>query len=290
MIYSTLTGALGALAAWLLLDVILDLQPGDPYLDAVLNGALIGLAIGVTVNGFAGLLEFKPRAVARGVLIGGLGGLVGGALGLLLAELLYQALGAYAPLRILGWAIFGLFLGMIEGALSGSFRRVLYSGIGGLVGGLIGGLAFYLLGRVSSENFTMLSNTSRAVGFALLGGMTGCFVGLAPVILRNVTGRPAIKVISSGRDEGKERLLDRNRIHIGSDPRCDIPLYGDAAINREHAEILYERGEYVLRPLAGAYVVVHDHKIDGSVNNYCYVLRDGDQFEIGQEILLFRMG
>ncbi len=272
-LYFTLTGALGALAAWFFLDIAFEIQLDNPYLDSILNGALVGVAVGVAINGFAGLIEFKPLPVFRGILIGFLAGLFGGALGLLIGEVLYQLFGQSDVLRILGWAIFGLFLGLADGLLAHSSHRFMYAGIGGLLGGLMGGAASFLIGK-----FTELPYTSRALGYALLGALVGMFIGLLPVVLRNAW----VKVVSSGRNEGKERLVDRQRIMIGGDARCDLPLYGDQEIANHHAEIVQQGNQFILRPLGEALVVVNDHCI------YEYMLQNEDTFQIGNETLLFR--
>ena len=272
-VYFTLTGALGALAAWFVLDVLLQIQIDNPYLDSALNGALVGLAVGVAINGFAGLIEFKIRPVVRGIMIGLTAGLIGGALGLLLGELLYQQLGQSDYLRILGWAIFGFFLGLADGILARSPRRILYAGLGGLLGGLLGGITSFLLWR-----FSDLPNTSRALGYTLLGALVGLFIGLLPTVLRNAW----LKVISSGRNEGKERLIDKKRIIIGSEARCDLPLYGDPGVDGQHAVIEAQGGQFVLRPLEDSIVVMNDHRITQRV------LQNEDQFQVGDETLIFR--
>ena len=272
-IYFTLTGAIGALAAWFLMDVLLQFQPASPYLDALVNGAIIGICVGAAVNGFAGLMEFKVWPVVRGGLLGMAGGLLGGLAGLLLGEVFYEVLGTSSWLRIVGWMIFGMLLGVVDGLLARSGRRMLYAGLGGLLGGLFGGLAFYLLSR-----YAELSGAARAVGFTLLGGLTGLFVGLVPVMLRDAW----LKVTSSGRNEGKERLVDRPRIVIGSDSRCDLPLYDDPAIAPRHAEIHHEKSQYVLKPLAGSIVIMGDQQVQSRV------LQNEDIFQIGRETIIFR--
>lgn len=272
-IYFTLTGALGALVAWFLLDVVLKFQPESAYLDALLNGALIGVCVGAAVNGFAGLMEFKVWPVVRGGLLGLAGGLIGGVAGLLLGEVFYEVLGTSSWLRIIGWMIFGMLLGIVDGLLARSVRRMLYAGLGGLLGGFLGGLAFYLLARYGE-----LSGAARAVGFTLLGGLTGLFIGLVPVMLRDAW----LKVTSSGRNEGKERLVDKPRIVIGSDSRCDLALYDDPAIAPRHVEIHHEKGQYLLKPLAGSIVIMGDQRV------LSQVLHNEDIFQIGSVTIIFR--
>ena len=272
-IYSTLTGALGALAAWFMLDGLLELRPESVFADALLNGALVGLCIGAAVSGFAGLMEFKIPPFVRGLGVGLIAGLIGGSIGLLAGEVLYQITGGSVLMRIVGWATFGVSIGLADGALVLSRRRALYAGIGGLLGGALGGGAFSLLARLSD-----LPNTSRALGFALLGAFVGLLVGLVPIVLRKAW----VKVVSSGRNEGKERLVDKHRIVIGADERCDLPLYGDPQVNEKHAEIVQEGGRFTLKPVGGALVLVNGQPVARQQ------LGNEDQFQVGEQKLLFR--
>jgi hypothetical protein len=272
-IYSTLTGALGALAAWFVLDGLLELRPESVFADALLNGALVGLFIGAAVSGFAGLMEFKIYPFLRGLGVGLIAGLIGGAIGLLAGEVLYQITGGSVLMRIVGWATFGVSIGLADGALALSFRRALYAGIGGLLGGALGGGAFSLVAR-----FLDLPNTSRSLGFCLLGAFIGLLVGLVPVMLSSAW----IKVISSGRNEGKERLVDKKHLVIGAGERCDLPLYGDSQVNDKHAEIVQESGRFTIKPVGGALVLVNGQPIARKQ------LQNEDQFQVGAQRLIFR--
>ena len=86
IIYAALTGALGALLAWFILDVLLVQHPENVCLEAALNGTVGGLCIGVVVNGFSGLMAFKLQSIVKGTVIGGFASLFGGALGLAAGE------------------------------------------------------------------------------------------------------------------------------------------------------------------------------------------------------------
>ena len=115
MIYSMCTGAWGGYVAWLLLDPLLQLQARSSYLDALVNGAVVGLAIGLLIMGFEGLMERNLAALGRGLLSGFVAGLAGGVIGLLVAEIVYQSFGQMAWTRLLGWAFFGAAIGAGEG-------------------------------------------------------------------------------------------------------------------------------------------------------------------------------
>jgi hypothetical protein len=272
-VYSMLTGALGALFAWFVLDVLLQIQPASPFADALLNGAVVGVCVGVAVNGFNGLMEFQLLPLVKGVVIGFTAGLLGGAFGLALGELLYSLSGGSNLVRVLGWMVFGLSLGLADGILALSLRRILFAGLGGLLGGLLGGIFFSLLSSLSDLPFT-----SRALAFAILGGSVGLFVGLVPSALKDAW----LKVVTSGRNEGKERIVDKPRLVIGSSTASDFSLYGDARIASRHAEILREGSQYILRPVGDAPVVVKDQRI------HRYPLENEDTFQLGGETIIFR--
>ncbi len=273
-VYSMLTGAWGALLAWALLDLLLGWRPESPYLDALLNGAVIGLAVGVWVNGFNGLLERRPWPLLRGVLVGTVAGLVGGVGGLLIGEALYQLLGRGDVWRVAGWAIFGLGVGLSPGLLSLSWRKALYGGAGGLLGGMLGGLAFALLRHLAS-----LPLTRRAFGFALLGALVGLLMGLVPIVFR----RAWLKVITSGRNEGKERIIDKACTRIGRNDALEFPLYGDKSVAPQQAEIRREGGRYVLHRLAAGPLTVDGAPVAGPVP-----LGNGTRIGVGREVVLFR--
>ncbi len=276
-LYASITGALGGLLAWLILDVLVRVEPANPYGDAVLNGALVGACIGAAVNGFAGLMEFKPLPFIRGLLIGLVAGALGGAAGLAVGQFLYQAAGNHSLVRIVGWGIFGLCLGVADGLLALSLRRVVYAGLGGLIGGLFGGTASTLL--AGTENLVHLS---RALGFVVVGALIGLFVGLVPTVLKDAW----LKVISSGRNEGKERIADRPRISIGSSSRCDLCLYDDPAVKARHAEIAQDKGQYILKSVGDAQVMVPAGPQGMPVSSY--ILQDNDRFVVGNQTIIFR--
>lgn len=224
MIYGCLTGAWGGFMAWLVLDRVLSVKITSTYVDALFNGAIIGMCIGALIGGFGGVVEQNWKRLARGFAAGLLTGLLGGTIGLLLGEALYQAAGQAAAMRLLGWAIFGIGIGAGEGLLMRSPRRLLFGALGGVLGGVLGSLAF-----TQVQSALDLPGFSRALGFTILGALIGLFIGLVPVMIKSFAA--TLKVVSSGRNEGKEILLEGQRItRIGRDERCELGLYGDTTI------------------------------------------------------------
>jgi len=280
MIYSCLTGAWGGYIAWLLLDPLLGVQAANVYVDAMLNGAVIGIAIGAIMSGFEGAMERNAAVLIRRLVSGFVAGLVGGVLGLLIGELLFQQFTQATVMRVIGWALFGLAIGVGEGVLSRSWRRVLLGAVGGLVGGVLGSLAFLWVSQTLA-----LPAFSRALGFTLLGAFIGLFIGLIPVVASGVLGAlGTLKVISSGRHEGKEILLDKPVISIGRDDGCDLGLYGVADVQPRHAEVKREPTGYVVRRLNNASLWVNGQPVQQQI------LQSGDRIKAGGAEILFRAG
>ena len=280
ILYNTLVGAWGGFVAWAILDIVLRLRPTNVWLDAVLNGAMVGMCVGTLVSSFGGLMAGRTILVARGLSVGLLTGLGGGILGLLAGEAAFQSGRLISEsvllrevIRAFGWAIFGIGIGVAEGLLTLSPRRFIYGGLGGVIGGFAGGVAFIAIVQMSS-----LQLMNRAVGFALLGAFIGLFVGLVPVMLREAW----LQVISSGRNEGKEFLLDKRVNTIGSADSNDVALFGDTTIAPKHAEIRQENGQFTLRVLKGQTVLVNNSPATN------LVLQDGAQIRVGRVKLIFR--
>ena len=278
MLYSCLTGAWGGYLAWLLLDPLLGLQARNVYLDALLNGAMIGIAIGALMSGFEGIMEGNGVVLVRRLLSGLITGLVGGVLGLCIGEFLFQQFTQTTGMRMIGWALFGLTIGVGEGVLMRSWRRMALGAVGGLVGGVLGSLAFVGVGYAFA-----LPAFSRALGFTLLGALIGLFTGLMPVVASRVLGAlGTLKVISSGRHEGKEILLDKPVISIGRDDGCDLGLYGIADVQPRHAEIRRAPAGYVVQRLSNASLWVNGEPVQQQM------LHSGDHIKAGGAEILFR--
>lgn len=270
MVYGCLIGAWGGLIAWALLDPVLRIDPGSPIVDALVNGAIVGVCVGGLTSAFLGLMEGSSRRALRGLAVGLAAGLIGGAAGLLVGELLYQAAGQAQTMRIIGWAVFGMAIGASEGILSRSWRRLLFGVIGGLAGGILGSLAFLLVREILTR-----PDFSRALGFTILGALLGLFIGLVPVLVGKLGG--TLRVVSSGRNEGKEILLDKPLIRIGRDDGGDLGLYGDKSIEFRHAEIRREPQGHVIYAVSRALVLVNGQPVAQKA------LSKGDRIQIGCE-------
>ncbi len=277
MIYGCLTGAWGGFIAWLLLDRVLNINLTNTYVDALLNGAIIGACIGASIGGFGGVIERNGKRAARGFAAGLLTGLLGGAIGLLVGEALYQAAGQSDATRLIGWAILGIGIGAGEGLLMRSSRRLILGMIGGVLGGVLGGLVF-----TQTKTALDLPGFSRAVGFTILGALLGLFIGLVPVVIKSFVA--TLKVVSSGRNEGKEILLEGKRVtRLGRDEHCELGLYGDPTIQPQHAEVRQGPQGYVIRALGTAPLYVNGQPASERL------LQQDDRIRIGREEIVFRV-
>lgn len=135
--YYAVLGAVGGLLAWQISNLLGLSFTGRIYLSDLLIGAFIGVSVGLFIGCAEGLLTRNPVHALRAGAFAGALGLVGGAVGLPLGEWAFLAIGAGAAARALGWAIFGLLIGLAEGAAGHS--QLWKGALGGLLGGLLGG-------------------------------------------------------------------------------------------------------------------------------------------------------
>ena len=177
--------------------------------------------------------------------------------------------------RAASWAVLGLGIGLGQGLADRSWQRLTFGLIGGGLGGFVGGLCFEAL-RVSLGNRYDLS---QALGIVILGGGLGLCLALVEQALRR-----AWVQIASGRQEGRIYLLDHPRCRLGLDERAEVGIFGDAAVERRHAEIDRTAQGYVLRNLAESGAT----KVNGAVCSADRVLNDGDRIELGRTSLIFR--
>ena len=73
------------------------------------------------------------------------------------------------------------------------------------------------------------------------------------------------------------------KVVIGRGEGCDVALFGDPDVERQHARIVLRKGRYWLEDLAspeGTY-------LNGEVIDRPEPLRDGDRIEVGRAILRF---
>jgi len=270
-------GALGGLIAWLVGELIFgkglasELSLAQRFtLDAgygLVTGALLGVCLGIGHWIVARRWWLPILASALGA--------IGGLVGLLWGEFLYQLLRFSELLaRPFGWAIFGFVLGSSQGIARGSLVGALRAGLGGGIGAGLGGLFFALL-----PSLTQLPDpTCRGIAWVLMGTL----IGSASVLVERFLAGATLKV-ASGKLEGKEFILDKPRLTIGRDERCDIPIYYDRQIEPRHATLEWTGAGYRIAPIGSATVIVNGQTVPVKE------LSHNDVVQVGNTRLVYRL-
>lgn len=214
---------------------------------AVIAG-LIGLAIGMA----DGVICRVPRRVILGGGVGLIVGFVGGFLSSLLAGVVYTPLNAIAMDematgtdtlttygfaiqtlgRSLAWALAGTTMGLAQGLVLRSRQLLLYGFIGGTVGGLLGGLLFDPIDLLLFDQHKPSAHVSRMVGTLAIGMIVGLMIGVVELLARDSWLR-----MVEGPLRGKEFLIFKDVMKVGSQRSSDIFLFNDDEVSPHHATI-----------------------------------------------------
>jgi len=254
--YYAVFGAIGGLIGWQVSNLLGLSFISNIYLSEAVVGALVGLCIGLLIGIAEGLLTMNLIKAARSGGLGGLLGLGAGAIGLPLGELLFQTVGAGVFGRALGWAVFGLLIGLAEGM--GSRSQVWKGMLGGLLGGALGG--FLLEGM---QGLLKASTLGKAIGLVLLGASVGAFISLIIVLLSQAW----LEVIS-GKLSGTEFILDKfmhargPAIAIGSSPLKSEIVLPDPDIAPQHAMLTGDGTRFTLKDMSLSGTLVNNHRIE----------------------------
>ncbi len=283
LLYSLVLGGCGAFIAWALLDLVLNLkQVTDPFLLAVFNGGLVGLFTGALI---AGLEKYNSTAKASrtllGMLVGLVTGLIGGIVGLLLAELLFEKVAVpgdwHQAMRLVGWGIFGLGVGIGPGIATWSLLKTVASSAGGCLGGILGGLGLILI-----SSFLRFPLSSRALGFTLLGLFVGLLIALAQEAVKKATLKIAEQRIATRPQEGRRFDIDKKRVTVGSAGNDDWVISNDPAVQPHHIEIRQESGQFVIySKVQTSPALVNGRGVQTQP------LNDGDRIQIGATTIAF---
>jgi pSer/pThr/pTyr-binding forkhead associated (FHA) protein len=283
LLYLMVFGAVGGVLAWFVNEPFIsdDITRAVDWGEIALFGSVSGLFIGAMIGLATGLSLGTGKHILRAVALGAGVGAIGGWVGLTVGQILFGVLGATVPLlglivgRILGWSAFGALIGLSEGLIARSPKRILNGLLGGAIGGALGGALFDFLAFTLGSVFGFALRAegeagapSRAVGLTLIGAGIGLFIGLLEWLTRAAWVR-----VLYGRNEGKDYPIDRDGAYLGRDELADVPLRGDPQVAPRHAEIRMDGGGYVLIPLAP--MAVNGQPISAPVE-----LNDGDLLQI----------
>lgn len=253
--YYAVLGAIGGLIGWQVSNLLGLSFTRTIYLSDLLVGSILGLCVGLLIGVTEGLLTRNATNLFRAGVIGGGLGLVAGAIGLPLGEWSFLASGASPISRVLGWAVFGLLIGLAEGVTGGS--QVWKGILGGVAGGLVGGALLEVTRRWLGDPMV-----GKAAGLMLLGASVGALIALIAVLLSR-----AWLEVGSGKLKGTEFILDKfmqargpNAI-IGSDAlKADIVL-PDPDIAPQHAILLGEGTHFMLKDMSAAGTFINNRKV-----------------------------
>lgn len=292
LFYLMVFGAVGGFLAWFVLEPFTsdDIRRMADYSQLALFGVVSGGFIGAMI-GFATGLSLGTRShIVRGTLLGALVGMPGGMFGIVFGQMVFAVLNFSLPViglivgRILGWGLFGAFVGLAEGVVARSPKRMRQGFIGGAIGGALGGALFDFLAYTVGTVFGLALRAegeggapSRAVALVLMGAGIGLFIGLLELVARSAWVR-----VLYGKREGKDYPIDRSGAIIGRSELADVPLRGDPSVAPVHAEIQIQNGRYWLLPRA-------EVRLNGQPIATQTELHDNDQLQVGSFTLLFQL-
>ncbi len=273
--YYGVLGAIGGIISWQISNLIGLSFFNNVYLSEIAVGAMIGFCIGLLIGLAEGISTRNPVVAIRAGLISGGLGMIGGAIGLPLAEFLFQLAGGEAWARSIGWGFFGMLIGLACSATAGS--QVWKGAVGGILGGILGGLLLE-----SARNWLSDPLMGKAAGLLLLGASVGVFIALIVFLLSK-----AWLQVASGKLKGTEFILDKflraegPAAFIGSDAlKADIVL-PDPDVAPQHAML---KG-------AGTHISIKDMSREGTfVNNQKVehgTLRNKQTIRVGNTQLVY---
>jgi len=194
--------------------------------------------------------------LAKSGAFSGLLGLVAGAIGLPLSEWLFQAVGAGLFGRVLGWAVFGLLIGLAEGVVG---KSQMWKGLlGGVIGGAIGGVLLE-----ATRNWLTNQVIGKAIGLVLLGASVSAFISLMVVLLSR-----AWLEVTSGKLKGTEFILDKflkkggPAIALGSSALKSEIVFPDPDIAPQHAMLTSDGINFSLKDMSMSGTYIDNRKIE----------------------------
>jgi hypothetical protein len=305
--YNAIFGAVGGLAAWLLLGQV-GTQTWNIWLETAFLGAGIGLLIGAAIGLVEGaIIKHSPARAVLGAVVGGMVGLISGMVGLLIGELVFLVVQGGLVARALGFMLFGLCLGLGEGfasraefqdATSASSpgagtvirtgKRIGYSAVGGTLAGLAGGLLYEVLTQVFLQDSDNAQVVLGGLGLILIGACLGGIIPFSVETIARVAGRGTLQVLN-GRKQGlEESVVDA--VTLGSYDGCSVYLPGDPGIDGKHTTVFKGRDGFFVRNISQKGFPVHVGMVTLMPGMPDQRLQPGDQIILGQTTVRFTEG
>lgn len=173
--------------------------------------------------------------------------------------------------RGIAWLICGMAAGLTVGIASKSLKRTGLTTVGGAVGGFLGGFIFDFI----PQNLEWLA---QALGICI----TGLLIGASMALLEQAARTQWIEIVVGGM-AGKQFILYKTDISIGSSPSADITLIKDSAIAPLHARIFNQGGRTILESLNPGLPC----SVDGAVDMRFYLV-DTSTITLGSTQIRFR--
>jgi hypothetical protein len=171
--------------------------------------------------------------------------------------------------RGIAWSLIGLAAGLTVGITTLAIKRILVTGAGGLVGGFLGGFLF---------DFFQGEAAAQIVGLCVTGLAIGVSIGL----MEQATKSSWLEIVQGGM-AGKQFILYKHDITIGSSPSADVTLIKDPSIPGIAATIS-RRGSQV-------FLVSTDPQRPVSVDGAAVIkglITEGSSIALGATIVRFR--
>lgn len=286
-IFLCLVGLLAGLAAWPAAEITLLFQSKFPsYLVfSIFLGVVFGLVIGAFFGSGDGIIMSHRRSIVTGVARGIVIGAAGGAIGFLIGQGVLFFTGEYLihsmrrfnavgmPIsRAIGWAVLGLFVGMVDGVRSRSWNKIRVGIIGGISGGFLGGLALEYFRTAFPETVF-----ARLLGLLIFGLFIGLLYGFVEVRLSY-----GVLTLLNGRYKGREFLINQKKLRIGALEKNDIKLEGYNYVSDCHALVSVKKDDVFISRVEKGKLLVNDDPVDE------HMLKYEDVIKIGSAKLLYQ--
>jgi len=238
--------------------------------EGVLAG-VVGLLLGFALASWSDLSIGSVRRGLREGAVGAVLGIVAALAALGVADTLYDRLqedaDADRPVGFslwLAWVVLGTLAGAGFG-LRGGIQKMVNGTIGGLLGAGLGGLLYLELAGDDVSEFT-----PQLVAVAATTAGIGVAIGLVERIRRE-----AWLQVVAGPLTGKEFILYREQVVIGSTAAADIVVTKDAQVLPVHAHLLRSPDQTVVQAVAGATVLLNGRPATTAR------IRSGDLLQVG---------
>jgi hypothetical protein len=259
--------------------------------------SLVAGMVGLFIGAADGVICRLPRRAVLCGIIGLLVGLVGGFVSNIAASVAYAPLNQLAMRqmsetgslltfgfvvqvigRAVAWSLAGMAMGLGQGIALRSKRLLIYGLLGGTIGGLLGGLLFDPIDILVLGPDKPSAHWSRFVGFTVVGAVVGAMIGIVELLARDAWLR-----MTQGPLTGKEFLVFKDVMKIGSSPRSDIYLFNDSLVAADHATLRAVGDECEIEARHSTHPVMINNRATPRGR-----LRHGDNVTIGRTSFVFQ--